>query len=99
MAAAAGAVNAEHGTGCASRIWTWPVPSFPSSAWERTSAKLCFASGRGSDAKRSFADRRSQAELGNEGTEAELGNEGTDQLARSRRGPPQDRLTPPGVGV
>ena len=28
---------------------------------------FCFASGRGSDAKRSFADQRSQAELGNEG--------------------------------
>src|SRR5204862_2661021 len=49
--------------------------SFPSSAWERTSAKLRFASPR-DDAvfirslhgKQSFQDVRSQAELGNEAT-------------------------------
>jgi hypothetical protein len=47
--------------------------SFPSSAWERTSAKLCFASPRDDSfctrhfhGKQSFPDLRSQAELGNE---------------------------------
>src|SRR5579859_4113744 len=61
------------------RVMLWAVesiPSFPSSAWERTAAKLCFASPRGGrgyrpfrrhDAKQSFAAVRSQAELGNEG--------------------------------
>jgi hypothetical protein len=34
------------------------------SAWERTAAKLCFASGL--DSKQSFWPGRSQAELGNE---------------------------------
>ncbi len=38
--------------------------SFPSSAWERSGEKLCCESGP--DAKRSFADRRSQTEFGNE---------------------------------
>ncbi len=42
------------------------LSSFPSSAWERRSAKLCFASRAGPDAKQSFAPVRSQAELGNE---------------------------------
>ena len=48
-------------------------PSFPSSAWERTSAKLRFASPRDDfvyirrlSGKQSFPDVRSQAELGNE---------------------------------
>ncbi len=45
-------------------------PSFPSSAWERSSAKLRFASRPvpEPDAKQSFAPVRSQAELGNEGS-------------------------------
>ena len=55
--------------------------------------KLCFASGRGSDVKQSFAPRRSQAELGNEG-EAELGNEGNEgeSAAPKSRGTPRRRL-------
>ncbi len=41
--------------------------SFPSSAWERTSAKLRFASLRGTGREAELRGRRSQAELGNEG--------------------------------
>src|SRR5690242_18571590 len=40
------------------------ISSFPSSAWERTGAKLCFASAH--YGKQSFPPLRSQAELGNE---------------------------------
>ena len=36
---ATAADNGRRTAGCASRIWTWAVPSFPSSAWERTSAR------------------------------------------------------------
>jgi hypothetical protein len=44
--------------------------SFPSSAWERRSTKLCFACWTNEvHAKRSFEEMRSQAELGNEGYE------------------------------
>ena len=39
-------------------------PSFPSCAWECRGAKLDFA--HSTDAKHSFADRRYQAQLGNE---------------------------------
>src|SRR5262249_43981843 len=51
------------------------LPSFPTSGWERTAAKLCFAGfnarGKeccvvGQESKRSFLAVRSQAELGNE---------------------------------
>src|SRR6476660_9012508 len=52
-------------------------PSFPSSAWERASAKLRFASPRDDvvfirrpHGKQSFPDMRSQAELGNEALDA-----------------------------
>ncbi len=42
--------------------------SFPSSAWERKGAKLCFASRPLAGREAELPDRRSQAELGNEGT-------------------------------
>ena len=45
---------------------------------------FCFASGRGSDAKRSFADQRSQAELGNEGQAAAPKSRGTPPDRRPR---------------
>src|SRR5262245_51270105 len=64
------------------------VPSFPNSVWERTTAKLCFADARetrraGAEAvggaemlpgppKRSFGDRRSQTEFGNEETHPQI---------------------------
>ncbi len=44
-----------------------PDPSFPSSAWERTSAKLRFASGSSTGREAELRGRRSQALLGNEG--------------------------------
>jgi hypothetical protein len=49
------------------------LPSDPSSAWARNSAKLRFAhdwhllpAGRGRNAKRSFENQHAQAELGHE---------------------------------
>jgi hypothetical protein len=45
------------------------LTSFPSSAWERTAAKLCFAS----PWQRLHADR--EAELRTTGSQAELGNQ------------------------
>jgi hypothetical protein len=43
-----------------------PPPSFPSSAWERTSGSSASRPVVGLEAKQSFAAVRSQAELGNE---------------------------------
>ena len=54
-----------------------PRLSFPSSAWERLPRNSVSRPVQGPDAKRSFADVRSQAELGNEGDEGELGREGS----------------------
>src|SRR5215510_1219321 len=57
----------------------WVVASFPSSAWERETAKLCFASprrclssGRKRRRKQSFQTARSQALLGNEGPRGKI---------------------------
>src|SRR5262249_24900802 len=53
-------------------------PSFPSSAWERVGEKLRFESMLGREAE--LRDRRSQAELGNEGYRTRYG-----KLPRSRQ--------------
>ena len=48
-------------------VWSL-VSSFPSSAWERLPRNAVSRPVQGPDAKRSFADVRSRAELGNEGS-------------------------------
>ena len=64
---------------CASSL----VPSFPSSAWERTSAKLCFASRSGTGRDTEFRGRRSQTEFG------------TGDRVWEREGPPARQVTSP----
>ena len=62
--------SARTAPGCASRVGV-SGPSFPSSAWERTSAKLRSASRSSTGLEAELRGWRSQAELGNEGREGE----------------------------
>ena len=67
---------------------TPPLPSsFPSSAWERTSAKLRFASRSGAGREAELRGRRSQAELGNEGGRGRARAEEADCKPAPRYGP------------
>ena len=52
------------------------LPSFPSSAWERLPRSSASSPVEGPDAKRSFADVRSQAEAWERGCERSLGTRG-----------------------
>ena len=60
----------------ASNHYSPSSPSFPSSAWERLPRSSASRPVEDPDAKRSFADGRSQAELGNEGERGETGFRG-----------------------